>query len=197
MRRPTRAVARARAEIERRADARRTRARRRRRRRRRRAVDLGTNEATTGEGRSRLAPCTPTSRCSGTCSSIYPARGEARAGQRARSRRPRRRRRDERAATRGGDGASPRRSIVTHLQVDVGAQIERLAEDVVLLDEPPLPRPVLLHASLQRVLLLDGPFRLRRAHASGRARARVCVVRVVVVVVGRREFPSSRRRRVR
>ena len=68
-------------------------------------------------------------------------------------------------------GRAGRIESFAHLQVDVRALMQDLGERRVLLNQPPLPRAVFLHALAQGVLLLRGPLRGEIGGGSGNASA--------------------------
>lgn len=70
-----------------------------------------------------------------------------------------------------GKRADARGESFAHLQVDVRALMQDLGERRVLLNQPPLPRAVFLHALAQGVLLLRGPLRGEIGGGSGNASA--------------------------
>ena len=125
-----------------------------------------------------IRPCLPRT-ARGTCFSTCPApvRGAGEGGVSVRGSAAGVPRSDaSRVLGRGPRGAPGKRADArgesfAHLQVDVRALMQDLGERRVLLNQPPLPRAVFLHALAQGVLLLRGPLRGEIGGGSGNASA--------------------------
>ena len=125
-----------------------------------------------------IRPCLPRT-ARGTCFSTCPAavRGAGEGGVSVRGSAAGVPRSDaSRVLGRGPRGAPGKRADArgesfAHLQVDVRALMQDLGERRVLLNQPPLPRAVFLHALAQGILLLRGPLRGEIGGGSGNASA--------------------------